>query len=77
MHIIKLHIKNHIKKNTPLAIEWPDLPAFTSARTHVSGFFIEKTSKWAFFPATFQILQHKIIIYLTVCTVILHEVNKP
>ena len=65
------------KKNTPLPIEWPDLPAFTSAFAHVSGFFIEKTSEWAFFLCVFQIVQHKIIIYLTVCKVIHHEVNKP
>lgn len=37
------------KKNTPLPIEWPDLPAFTSALADVSGFFIKKTSEWAFF----------------------------
>ena len=62
-------------KSTHLPIEWMDLPAFTSALAHDSGFFIEKTSEWAFFSCPFQIVQHKIIIYLNACTVIHNEVN--
>jgi hypothetical protein len=64
-----------ILKNTKLPIEWTDLPAFTSAQTHDSGFFIEKTLERAFFLGAYQIVQLKIIIYLNACMVILHEVN--
>ena len=72
--VVPVKTKNSTK-NILLPIEWPYLPAFTPARTHDSGFLFKKPLKWACFPWAFQIVQHKIIIYLNVCTVIHSEVN--